>query len=800
MEPEKLHDYQLKAAQELASRYINYQRNPNKPKNDKGENIPIILTLASITGSGKTAMLTKTANNIFEYYNNNINIQPIIFWLGYSKIIVEQTLSKLSDSDAERGYKSLIPNAEVKSFVDISSRDIKEANIPLIYVDTVQKFNVKKNEDRKNQGRKIFGVEEDKESQSKWNLIVHRKTNQGIKRPLIIVYDEGHHLSSQQVNKILELNPQGIILASGTPTYSEKLKDYVDQLRELKYELETHTPIDEIVNKHQMVKHIIALGGYKSPMEVMLNKILQDLRKLEELTQNYPQFRTPKIKRPKAIYVCKTNVLEVDHYEKDDIEVPFEQRKAPPIMIWRHLRSQGVPADDIVIYADIEVSKDERYSLKEEFKKNLFGKSGLKDNIYEEFITRDYQHIIFNKSLAEGWDDPMVYLAYIDKTIGSEVAVEQIIGRVLRQPNCSYYPDEELNKAYFYIRVDEDKVFHKIIDELRSRLGGENSPIKVREEKLIDKIDVPLKLGKSRKVPKLTPETKHIEKKLQEIVDSIPNYDDFPEKTGNKATMEWTEYKLGDKEKLEIRRKEELYLTNQVRARVILQREIIDKISKVWNIIENWMKKFDALICWGSEANDELNNYAEQLVNTYLNGVFLKVNLDAPETIKGIKVERDESKCHKFKNALHEKYSGLNGLEIKTAYALDSLGIDWCRNPYFSGYGIELIDEGRTKTFYPDFLLWPNNDTVICLEVTGEHLEEEKLKRKLVKIHKPEVEMVEPAPQNVHVIVIVQCGNPLKGEEIYYRIWYRKRNFDEIGNAEVKSLNKAVRVMLSDCL
>jgi type III restriction enzyme len=151
-----------------------------------------------------------------------------------------------------------------------------------------------------------------------------------------------------------------------------------------------------------MVKHTIALGGYKSPMEVMLNKILQDLRKLEELTQNYPQFRTPKIKRPKAIYVCKTNVLEVNHYEKDDIEVPFEQRKAPPIMIWRHLRSQGVPADDIVIYADIEVSKDERYSLKEEFKKNLFGKLGLKDNTYEEFITRDYQHIIFNKSLAEG--------------------------------------------------------------------------------------------------------------------------------------------------------------------------------------------------------------------------------------------------------------------------------------------------------------------------------------------------------------------------------------------------------------
>src|SRR5439155_8533689 len=98
----------------------------------------------------------------------------------------------------------------------------------------------------------------------------------------------------------------------------------------------------------------------------------------------------------------------------------------------------------------------------------------------------------------------MVYIAYIDKTIGSQVAVEQIIGRVLRQPNCHYYGSEELNKAYFHIRVDEDKVFRKIIDELRSRLEGEGSPVKVREEKLIDKIDVPPKSEKTWRVPYLS--------------------------------------------------------------------------------------------------------------------------------------------------------------------------------------------------------------------------------------------------------------------------------------------------------
>ncbi|RIA89953.1 DDE superfamily endonuclease-domain-containing protein [Glomus cerebriforme] len=82
-----------------------------------------------------------------------------------------------------------------------------------------------------------------------------------------------------------------------------------------------------------------------------------------------------------------------------------------------------------------------------------------------------------------------------------------------------------------------------------------------------------------------------------------------------------------------------------------------------------------------------------------------------------------------------------------------------------------------------------DNDTTICLEATGEHLERDKLERKLVRIYEPAVEMIDPAPKNVYAIVIVQCGNPLKGEEIYFRVWYRKRKFEEIKNIEVKNID-----------
>ncbi|MEG7978640.1 MAG: hypothetical protein NY202_01680 [Mollicutes bacterium UO1] len=60
--------------------------------------------------------------------------------------------------------------------------------------------------------------------------------------------------------------------------------------------------------------------------------------------------------------------------------------------------------------------------------------------------------------------------------------------------------------------------------------------------------------------------------------------------------------------------------------------------------------------------------------------------------------------------------------------------------------------------------------------------------------------MIDEAPRKVCVIIIIQYGNPLKGEDIYYRVWYRKRNFEEIGNIEVKNIGEAIRVMLSDCL
>jgi type III restriction enzyme len=53
----------------------------------------------------------------------------------------------------------------------------------------------------------------------------------------------------------------------------------------------------------------------------------------------------------------------------------------------------------------------------------------------------------------------------------STIQVEQVIGRVLRQPGAQHYEAEVLNTANFYVRVDSKTVFADVVDEVSKRLA-----------------------------------------------------------------------------------------------------------------------------------------------------------------------------------------------------------------------------------------------------------------------------------------------------------------------------------------
>lgn len=108
-------------------------------------------------------------------------------------------------------------------------------------------------------------------------------------------------------------------------------------------------------------------------------------------------------------------------------------------------------------------------------------------------------------------------------------------------------------------------------------------------------------------------------------------------------------------------------------------------------------------------------------------------NLVSPDITGVTDALREKYRVRHYTNAVHEAYNGLNPFEVQVASALDTLGLDWCRNPQ-TGYGIPIAELGAdVQNFYPDFLLW-TNDAVWALDPKGAHLKEAAAQRKLFDV------------------------------------------------------------------
>src|SRR5881628_1021955 len=93
-------------------------------------------------------------------------------------------------------------------------------NESLVLFATVGTFNQK---DKEAGNRQIYQCKLDQQNQSTWDSLKNRG-----QRPLFIVYDEGHNLSDQQTNLLLELKPAVFLIASATMKFPSKLKEQYD--------------------------------------------------------------------------------------------------------------------------------------------------------------------------------------------------------------------------------------------------------------------------------------------------------------------------------------------------------------------------------------------------------------------------------------------------------------------------------------------------------------------------------------------------------------------------------------------
>jgi type III restriction enzyme len=707
-------DFQRRASAKIASRFAEYLA--NRPLGGTQQNprpIPFYQALASITASGKTVILAEAVSEIMPL----LPVKPLILWLSKGKVVVRQTYANLQDGGK---YRHLLGDFTIRLLAEYKVAEVADEDLALVFFATVGTFN-QKSKDKSS--LLLFKSDLDNKEQATWDALKLRETSDGIRRPLLVVYDEAQNLTDQQTDLLMELDPDGFLVASATMRLPAAFARLLTTLKERGWTeetLTTHVSSREVAASG-LVKCDVVMGGYTSAMTTTVDDLLQEMAKATATAKA----SSAEIE-PKAIYVCKTNIKEGNSFQRDDPKRPFKQREAPPIVIWRYLvEQQHVDPASVAVYCNLDFDKNFPHPV--DF---VLFKGG--DSDYENFAAGNYKHIIFNLSLQEGWDDPNCYFAYIDKSMGSSLQVEQVVGRLLRQPGARHYESDILNTAHFYVRVDTKGVFGDIVSSVRQRLSGDD--VEVRFSSYEGKSNKPVDLPplKARSVSHIYLDPTDAVTPIQQLIDDMSDYRIDSVNTRGEGARAMVQQRVGHDSDAEIK-----WVTydhnNPVSARWVFQLAVSRLFPRALEVAPSDDEKFDAKIEINSSAYKHIEHVASEVVEKYLEYVRLKQGASNPYTIGSQMVDMSPGKHDKFNNALHEAYSGLNNFEKVFAHALDKSQHVWCRNPSRSGFGIPLVSIGQSKSFYPDFLVWKGND-VYAIDTTGGHLLLEKTNRKLLTI------------------------------------------------------------------
>jgi type III restriction enzyme len=727
--------FQTEAINTISRRFQPYFSQPIRvgPEGQE-EAIPFYQDLAAMTGAGKTVILAGLVRRLHEWLSPQAS-HPVILWLSRARVVVDQSFDNLSEGGR---YNHLLGSCNVQALADYKLAEVRDSEQAMLFFATVGTFN----QEQKGEGAlSIFKPDIDTlGGTSLWTALKARVDSHGRRRPLLVVYDEGHNLSDQQTRLLLELEPTALIFASATMRRSKELHDKLQILRgagwrdsddEDAEDLRSFsTKIDGVdVVEEQLIKSDLAIGAYQQPMEVTLDAMLAALAKVESAAADEGLDT-----RPKAIYVSDTNVLE-DGDKEADRKLPFTERQARPIVIWRYLvERRGIPPDSIAVLGDLKFDKDHPPPVTF----NLFrGDRGG----YDEFRRGDFRHILFNKALLEGWDDPEVYCAYIDKSMGSDTNIRQVIGRVLRQPHRRHAERPELNSAQLFVRLDDvEGQIHRIVADIQREVSTSYPGVGVRNSSpgapANEPAISPLKDGMPRRLPILDRDTIGAIQAIQGILRSFPDLRLAGEAARASSRMAKIQISVGsgDEQRFEW---EECPSSFPVRVRWRLRTCIREEFPQVATALDPTLlaeDKFDALVELGSAADLKVQETAHDIVEAYKGKVCL-ISRDGEGYTVGPSLGRGTEA--RFSNALHESYRGLNPSELEFARELERTDCVWCRNGVqardkdLEGWEVPLIAPGANERFYPDFLVWGAR-RILAIDPTGDVFVPGKLRNKLL--------------------------------------------------------------------
>ena len=364
------------------------------------------------TGGGKTLVACHILDSIYGKFAESRNQRGLVLWLVPTNAIRTQTINALKNRNhpyreiLDRKFSNSILIMDVKQALSIKKSDIQD-NLCII-VSTVSAFRIKDIEGRKVYGENGSLLEHFEDLSKDLEKILEKNEDDQITISLmnvirisnpIIIADEGHHVKTILSTAMFkEMNPAFVVEYTATPMPESNVLVNVTA-GELKEEKMVKIPIwlKNIAQWQQTIRDGVA-----------------ERDKLEEIA-----------KKEKGEYIRPIALIQAEQ-EKIDAKKIHVQK------IVEFLK------DDCKIH-------EEQIAIRTGTQDDL---TELGDGIFEKNCPVRY--IITVAALNEGWDNSFAYVLISVANIGAKIAVEQVIGRILRLPHVKEKKHEELNYSYVF--------------------------------------------------------------------------------------------------------------------------------------------------------------------------------------------------------------------------------------------------------------------------------------------------------------------------------------------------------------
>ena len=355
------------------------------------------------TGGGKTFLAASSVKTIFDRLPTGKS--KFVVWLVPSDAILTQTVANLSNPNhpyRQRlnrdfgGAVNVYTKEQLLNAQNFKPTDVMENLSVCVFCYASIRANPTKKDDKKiyQENGNLIAFSEyfnDREllladTPETALMQVVRQMN-----PVVVV-DESHNAKSElSIAMLKNLNPSFVLSMTATPTERSNIISYANA-RELKRE--------------NMVKLPVIV--YNRPDRA---SVIHDAVKLRGVLEKKAKVNNEYI-RPIVLFQAQP--------KNGDDAATFDKIKAK-------LVNMGIPAEEIAIKT---ANKDELKTI------DLMAKNC------------PIRYIITVNALKEGWDCPFAYILASLANKTSAVDVEQIVGRILRQPYARQHSDPLLNMSF----------------------------------------------------------------------------------------------------------------------------------------------------------------------------------------------------------------------------------------------------------------------------------------------------------------------------------------------------------------